>query len=381
MTYLEADGRLNGQGIHRLSELLASALLSPPRALQFLLTRLDLNWYDYDTQSGFRSTLFTLVQQLNAEYRWQDLLREARNAYPADPGLVEFAAAVALAPVASTTAAGGQSSEALDGPGLELKIKAAQSTYNIAVWRSRLGEIEGRVCRIEFPPGSPQGTGFLIGESLVMTNYHVIEAVKSGAVEAKNVALRFDYKVQPGGVAVAEGQAYSLAADWLAAWSPYSPHDVEREPTGLPQADQLDFAILRVDGSPGTDPVGGPTDDPAAVERGWLRASPQYGFEKKSGLYIVQHPDGLPMQVAIDSDAVLDVNGNGTRVRYTTTTQPGSSGSPIFSPDWSWVALHHSGDPNYDRFYRPGKYNQGIPVSAITSHLRARSLEQLIEVG
>ena len=381
MTYLKADGRLSGQGIHRLSELLANSLLTPPRAIQFLVTRLDLRWFDYDTQGGFGLTLFNLVQQMNAEYRWRDLLREARNAYPADPGLVEFAAAVAMAPAASTTAADGNSREALDGPSLELKIKAAQSTYDIAVWRSRLGEIEGRVCRIEYPAGSPKGTGFLIGESLVMTNYHVIEAVNSGDVEPGKVALRFDYKVQPGGVAVAEGQVYSLAEDWLAAWSPYSPHDVEREPTGVPQADQLDFAILRLLGSPGTDPVGGPTDDPAAVERGWLKASPQYMFKEKSGLYIVQHPEGLPMQVAIDSDAVLGVNGNGTRVRYTTTTEPGSSGSPIFSPDWSWVALHHSGDPNYVRFYRPGEYNEGIPLAAITNYLRARSLEPLIEVG
>lgn len=381
MTYLGADGRLTGPGIARLSKLLAGALLNPQRAIQFLATRLGLNWFNYDNLGGFEITVFNLVQQMNAEHRWRELLREARNAYPADPGLVEFATAVALAPAAVTTAADGRSSEALDGPSLELKIKAAQSTYDIAIWRSRLGEIEGRVCRVEFPAGTARGTGFLIGESLVMTNFHVIEAVKSGAVAREAVALRFDYKVQPGGVAVAEGQVYALAVDWLAASSPYSPHDVEGEPTGMPGRDELDFAILRVDGTPGTDPVGGPTGDPGAVERGWLKALADYEFKEKSGLYIVQHPEGLPMQVAIDSDAVVEVNGNGTRVRYTTTTEPGSSGSPIFSPDWSWVALHHSGDPSYVPFYRPGKYNQGIPIAAIADQLRAKSLEHLVEVG
>ena len=76
------------------------------------------------------------------------------------------------------------------------------------------------------------------------------------------------------------------------------------------------------------------------------------------------------MQVALDSNAVVDVRP--TRVRYTTTTEPGSSGSPCFSADWNWVALHHSGDPKYWKQAKKPEYNQGVPVAAIVSLLAKR---------
>ena len=79
------------------------------------------------------------------------------------------------------------------------------------------------------------------------------------------------------------------------------------------------------------------------------------------------------MQVAVDSSGVLGQNGNKTRVRYTTTTQPGSSGSPCFSADWQLVALHHSGDPKYAET-KQADFNQGIPMTAIRALLADRGL-------
>jgi hypothetical protein len=79
------------------------------------------------------------------------------------------------------------------------------------------------------------------------------------------------------------------------------------------------------------------------------------------------------MQVALDSEGMLGPNGNGTRVRYTTTTQRGSSGSPCFSADWELIALHHAGDPNYP-IKGKGAFNQGIPMSAIRGLLASHNL-------
>ena len=84
--------------------------------------------------------------------------------------------------------------------------------------------------------------------------------------------------------------------------------------------------------------------------------------------------------MALDSEAVIGLNGNRTRVRYTTTTEPGSSGSPCFGPDWQWVALHHSGDPKYWQGQRPD-FNQGIPIPAIRQLLAARGKADLLGAG
>ena len=41
-----------------------------------------------------------------------------------------------------------------------------------------------------------------------------------------------------------------------------------------------------------------------------------------------QHPEGTPLKLALDTEAVISLNANNTRVLYSTNTEPGSSGSP-----------------------------------------------------
>jgi hypothetical protein len=258
----------------------------------------------------------------------------------------------------------------LTGSALQAKIRSIDSTFNIAVWRARLGDIEGQVCRIECPATVPLATGFLIGPNAVMTNYHVIENVKTPG----DVRLRFDYKVATDGVSVGNGVDYKLANNWLYDQSPYSPEDLKLNGSN-PAPDQLDYAILRVEGEPGNDPIGGAkaAADPATqpIPRKWISPRWDYDFLGQHALYIVEHPDGNPLKVAIDSEAVFSVNQNRTRVRYRTETEAGSSGSPCFSANWDWVALHHSGDPKFLTGAKP-EYNQGIPLAAIRNLLEQR---------
>jgi hypothetical protein len=286
--------------------------------------------------------------------------------------LQELAARHGLAPqiVDPVHAAAGE----LQGPQLEVKVHAAQATVDIRTWRERLGMIEGRVCRIEFPPKVARGTGFLIGPDRVLTNYHVIEAVAEGDFRPEKVVLRFDYLVGSDGVEVSSGVPYGLAADWLIDASRPSAQDKVADPSTDPAPDELDYALLRLATAAGAEPVGGPTSDPAATPRGWIDpAAAGYQYGPDTALYIVQHPDGKPMQIALDSAGMLGRNGNGTRVRYTTTTQPGSSGSPCFDADWGLIALHHVGDPRYPTL-GTGAYNQGIPIGAIQALLASRNL-------
>jgi V8-like Glu-specific endopeptidase len=360
--------RLDGDEVKRLTDLLNEAFL-PQRFAQFLLTRLNRRVYNYSAlDDDYWTVQYKVILAANAELWWRDLLRQARNAVPDDPGLLELAEQMAESPVVAAASRPGTS---LGGRELELKIRDAESSFDIATWRRRLGQIETRVCRIELPAATARGTGFLVGPNVVLTNYHVIEDLHQGNANPRQVAVRFDYKVLGDGLSVNAGKAYALAADWLIDHSVYSQHDFEVRPAAEPRPDELDYALLRIAGRPGDDPVGGDTPDPQPTPRRWIEAPAQAHDFTRKALYIVQHPEGKPMQVTLDSEAVLGQNANRTRVRYTTETEPGSSGSPCFGADWQWVALHHSGDPKYWRGQRP-EFNQGIPVAALRDLLAAR---------
>jgi len=380
---LTSSGRLWPKDQIVLRDCLKEAFTTAPRFNEFLQFRLNCVFNNYYGMSDdYPEGIRRVVEQFNAEVHWRVLLREARNAVPDDPGLVAFAERFDQAPIA-VEGAQGQGSKRLSEQELELRIKKANPISDILIWRRRLGEIEGRVCRIELPAGTARGTGFLVGPDVVMTNYHVIEKLQKGEIRSSELALRFDYKVLSDGITVSSGKTYRLADDWLIDSSPYSPMDQEVAPNSDPALDELDYALLRVDGKPAADPVGGDTDDPKPVARQWIPvpAMMPYDFNTNKALFIVQHPDGKPMQVAFDTEALISLNGNGTRVRYSTTTEPGSSGSPCFNADWEWVALHHSGDPRYYRLRTPAEFNEGIPLSAIIKQLHSRGLANVLGGG
>jgi hypothetical protein len=370
MSLRRLDGPEQGQLRDRLK-----AAFPRDRFDEFLLYRLDKRAGDFTSRIDDDLTYFhRILEAANAGRWWPQLLVQARNLVPEDPDLAEFADRFGLAPRTFLSEQG--TLVRVQAPQLELKIRKWQATFDIVGWRTRLGDLEGRVCRIEYPETVAQGTGFLISPNVVMTNYHVIENIHKGKTPSSEVVLRFDYKVMNDGVSVGAGTKYGLAADrdWLFDHSPYSPFDEQIEPSGEPSDDELDYALLCVKGEPGNDPIGGATSDSKFKPRGWVELPmTHHDFLQNRALYIVEHPDGMPLQVAIDSNAILSVNRNGTRVRYTTTTQPGSSGSPCFNDNWDWIALHHSGDPKYSKGLKPA-YNEGIPVMAIRNHLKKKSL-------
>jgi hypothetical protein len=107
-----------------------------------------------------------------------------------------------------------------------------------------------------------------------------------------------------------------------------------------------------------------PSETLNARRRGWLRLPTMLpDLSLKDPLLIVQHPDGAPLKLAIDTSAFLELNSNRTRMRYTTNTEPGSSGSPVFDLEWNLVALHHLGDPAVDKL--TPEFNQGVPLDIV----------------
>jgi hypothetical protein len=188
--------------------------------------------------------------------------------------------------------------------------------------------------------------------------------VIAGKVAPSDVTLRFDYKRLAAGGVVLPGTEIALAKDWLVDQSPPSPLDVGKGDAG---ANELDYALVRVEGAPGAKPLGKDAE-PTAPARRWIVPAASASFEPGAPLFIVQHPKASPIQLALDTDAILSLNGNGTRVRYRTNTEPGSSGSPCFDQSWALVALHHAGDPDYTPGHAAA-YNEGIPFARIIAHL------------
>jgi V8-like Glu-specific endopeptidase len=216
------------------------------------------------------------------------------------------------------------------------------------------------VCRIEAKDVA-LGTGFLVGPDTVLTNWHVVEQAKRHG-SLSQIACRFDYVELPNGSRQA-GQVVPLHAESCLDTSLYSKAETTTTPESPPPtADELDYALLRLATPVGQQIVDGRT-------RGWIvlpnAASP---LPKDAPLLIVQHPDGTPMKLAMDTQAVIGRNENSTRILYRTNTERGSSGSPCFTIDWNIVALHHYGDPSWQE----PKFNQGVPIELIRRRIEAR---------
>ncbi len=182
------------------------------------------------------------------------------------------------------------------------------------------------VCRIK-TPGS-LGTGFLIAsKNYIMTNNHVLPDFDT----AESSVAEFGYEENQGLTRV------TLLPDRFFVTN-----------------QTLDFTIVYCDSSRLDDVVPIPLlRTPSGVIRG-------------ERVNIIQHPRGRKKEIAIHDNKVIRVLDS--VIRYSTDTEPGSSGSPVFNNTWDFVALHHAGWAGTG-----GKAtNEGIRVASIVGHLLGR---------
>jgi hypothetical protein len=301
-----------------------------------------------------------LIVKMEARGWTKDLILAARAASPEDPDLAAVAESLGLVAIVPSA--------------LERMVSKRNGLHGVASWRAMLGQTEARTCRIEVPlhgGAVAMGTAFLIGADRALTSFHVVEGLTDGGGDPARVRLLFDYKYNEDGTTLNEGTPVGLASDWLLSWSPASEVD-DSESDAPPEQDELDFAVLQLDSAVGESTYGSANDAPGQAQRGWVgleidAPQPQQG----DVLIILQHPEGAPLQLAMDS--VEQTNEDCTRVRYRTNTMPGSSGSPCFNLDWQAIALHQSGSPA-SRLDEHAPYNQGISIRAIASRLAADGL-------
>jgi hypothetical protein len=202
------------------------------------------------------------------------------------------------------------------------------------------------VCKITDVNGEGWGTGFLItgdavheslGEEIfVMTNAHVVSfAPGVGALQPAEAEARFD-------VLKGKGEDALRLSSMTEVWS--SPPD------------RCDVTLLRFQGEIPKlrEPI---TQAPA------LPIANEGAF-----VYVVGHPAGAGLKFSIRGNDLLAYEQGGSKVHYTAPTEPGSSGSPVFTPQWQLMAVHHAGSSKMRRLDDSTKTyeaNEGITIHGI----------------
>ncbi len=258
---------------------------------------------------------------------------------------------------------------------LERTVKEKAGISNFMLWADKLMQLRATICRIEDPddPRIALGTGFLVSDDLILTNYHVVDKYidvidpsLNGVRQGDRLKCRFDYIVESSGTNAGTVVPLAPGKAWLVDHSRFSKFD-PGDQGGTPDATELDYALLRL-----REPIGNAQAPTASGKRGWIPVSTLVPVPEPTDiLFIVQHPKGDPLKLAVGT--VIAQNKNGTRLRYDTNTAGGSSGSPCFDANLDLVALHHGGDPSYAHL---AKFNQGIPVARIVKHVAERSVVQ-----
>jgi hypothetical protein len=312
------------------------------------------------TSGSFEVMVFHLINLSRME-GWTNRLIAAAEQTSENPRIRALRQTLKVSEIIDLSAVDNRVSTYAPGRGgLERMVREDGGFPDWGLWVGRMSEIQHQICRIEYPVGLKMGggTGFLVAQDLVLTNYHVIEKHAKGILSFADLTCRFDFAVGSG-----SNTTVKLAQHWLVDFSTNSPYD-PGDRGGLPDVDHLDYALLRLDRPMGDELVNG-------IKRGWIPMTANSEVPAAGAiLFIGQHPGLEPLKLGVG--ASLGSNKNGTRVRYDANTQHGSSGSPCFDLSLNAVALHHGGDPDYSHLL--GEYNQGIPTSPILKRMTSRGV-------
>ena len=226
---------------------------------------------------------------------------------------------------------------------------AAKSVFKLIVHR----HFSGVPNMLGDQPDSGTGTAWVIGPGIGITNHHVFAARGQfePSVTAQDLALQ---------VASA-----SIVADFYDA-------DVDQngpvlgEGVLLASNEKLDYAIFKL-------PTQLEDREPLSLVSNPLLKSSTAPVHSR--VNIIQHPNGLPMQLAIRNNYVM--SGDALQLTYLSDTEAGSSGSPVLDDRWQVAALHIGGRENDELDFelmgmRVKHENIGVAISAILKDLETK---------
>lgn len=220
-------------------------------------------------------------------------------------------------------------------------VEGDETMLDVAFLERGVARARG-VCRltVSMDGGVYYGTAFRIGDSLLLTNHHVLHDWEHDDARALAVVAAFDYQVDMAGRL---GKATEVDAD------------VET----IVGDRAHDFAVIS-------------TREPVRSETPILPLKSSASVAIDDRVLIVQHPNGLPKKIALAHNLVRHVDGD--VIQYWTDTEPGSSGSPVFNEAWDIVALHHCWVPSPHGDGTAFR-NQGRTIGRVLERLRTLGVE------
>lgn len=163
------------------------------------------------------------------------------------------------------------------------------------------------------------GTGFLVGDNILLTNNHVLRTAD-----------------------IAEGSVLEMGAEENRFGPPQPIRSFAFDPDRFFVTHKdLDFTFVAVE--PQSD-VGSPLSEyghhPMIVGEGKIRVG--------DSVNLIQHPAGRPKVVVVHDSKLIFLDNEIKTDEfcwYTSDTDEGSSGAPVFNDHWEVIALHHASVP------------------------------------
>ena len=259
-----------------------------------------------------------------------DILTYRGDADPQAPFLRAWIDRNHLAP-APAAAPGVDAWQGQEDGALVKELVVGENTLRDIRYLALASQAANGVLRIVAPSGA--GSGFMVADNLVMTNNHVLPDISS----ARLSSYHFNYQLDDHGQ-IQEGQI------------------VTGEPQGLFYTNAtLDVSVAQIQAPP------------ANAKASTLSLFPIM-LQREQRVAIIQHPGGGLKKISLQSNHVQFASSD--VVQYTTTTQPGSSGSPVFNDDFNVVAVHH-GARSVGGYIR----NEGTTMRAILADLKQNQPE------
>lgn len=243
------------------------------------------------------------------------------------------------------------------------------------------------------PAGSGWGSGFLVSNSLFMTNNHVIENEDF----CDDVNMQFMYQDNYGSQPLINSEFFetdensffhtNAALDYTIVRLKRKPYffklvsdnfvlregmensnciAAKHEYTDAEQIEELKFLndfITRKEPLSRFDPgrilqIFGYTP---GSKYGFIPLRPTVSYPEGLRLNIIQHPQGRKKEVVVQQNKLTDVHTN--VIHYFSDTDYGSSGSPVFNNTWDLMALHHARNSAESA-------NEGMRIDKIVADLR-----------